>query len=175
VTSLRSFVAFTHFSKIAIAVSSWPTVGAAQRVGECWMLVYGAVVDLKCLLEVRNRLARLTPSERELPKADKRGCTVVVRRRFGEDAFVEPTCLAEIVEAKGNVGLNQNARRILALGAPATRRQVLLAHAEPPGELAQNLKRGTAVSGFQTRDVGSGAAWERQRALAESRSVTGRP
>jgi hypothetical protein len=117
------------------------------------------------LLEEADRAARVPAAEGELAESGERGAAIVLER-----ILEEPLGGLEIVEPERDLGVEEcglpGDRPVLAPG-----REVVRADAEALAELAQDLERRNPVAGLDPRDVGGGAALERELALVQARAL----
>jgi hypothetical protein len=123
-------------------------------------------------LELGDRAPRVSPPEGQLAETSVNMSSEAFARGSLEQAVVEPLGVLEVSKPKGDLGLDQRRAQLVGAGVRAGR-QVVLRHAQLSSELAQKLEGGDAVAGFDPRDVGRGAARERQPALAQSRLLAG--
>ena len=145
-------------------------VGAAERVRPARIVGEIDAPHGAGLFQPGDRLTRLSFPVGELPETGERAGLLVARRRLLERLAVQPGRLLALVEAEADLGLDQDGVLVVPLVA---RCEVVLAHAEAPAHLAQELKRRNAVARLDAGDVRGRAARERELALAQTRAFAG--
>ena len=145
-------------------------VRAAERVRPG--RVIGEVVrhDAPRLLEPAHRLAGVPLAERELAEPRERPGPLVGVGALLERRLEHLPRLVGLVEAQRELCVHEPRRGVVPLRAGG---EVVLADAETPAHLAQELEGRDPVARLDPRDVRGRAARKRELALAQAGALTG--
>ena len=122
---------------------------------------------LERLLEQFDRLPDLLAAKCDLTETGERGCA---RRIAGlQVSAVEALGLVDLAEPECDLRLDE-LQRLERLRVHAGR-EPLAGDVDPQGELVDHLERRHPGSGLDPRDVGRGAAGERELALRQARPL----
>jgi hypothetical protein len=106
------------------------------------MVVFGVAVNAERFFEMLDRVARPALSERELAEPFEGTPTVGGRASLVQRVVIKPPGELEVVEAEGNLGLDQAGRRLDGRSSG----EVVLRDSESPSKLAEELERGNSVA-----------------------------
>ena len=103
------------------------------------------------LFEPADRFARIALSERDLAEPSEGSGSLVCADALRERLLEHLPCLVGLVETQRELGVHETRGGVVTLRAGG---QVVLADAEPPAHLSQELERRDSVAGLDARDVG---------------------